>query len=587
MNGGAAERGDLRRRIAVASGKEPADLVIRNGRIADVFTLEIASGDIAVADGFIVGVGGRYEGKRVVDVEGRYVCPGLIDAHVHLESSMATPSEYAKVALAHGVTTVVCDPHEIANVCGADGVSYLMDSARDVPLRVLTMLPSCVPATPFEHAGAKLTAGDLAGLYSRPGALGLAEVMDYPSVASGEPEMLAKLAGARERGVPIDGHGAGLNAEAFNVYGAAGIRTDHECVSAEEARERLRRGLYVLMREGSAAKNLEALLPAVTAGNARRFAFCTDDKHLDELVAEGGIDHCIRLSVKRGMDPLQAIQIATLNAAECYGLNELGAVAPGRAADLLVLDDLSELRIRQVYRAGRLVAEDSECVAPDSQLVRGLPVPDALQSTVRLPELRPDDLRIQLGRSGRARVIEIVPNSIVTRQRVAEAGAAGGVFVASPERDLLKMAVVERHRRTGHIGLGIVSGFGFRSGAVASTVAHDSHNVVCVGASDEDMLCAIRALEDMDGGLVVVEGGSVLASLRLEIAGLITSRPYRDILRDMASLNGALARIGANPAFNTFLTLSFLCLPVIPELKLTDLGLFDTSALRHVAVSAE
>ncbi|WP_080832732.1 adenine deaminase [Cohnella massiliensis] len=577
---GEANREQLRKRIMAATGREPADVVIRNGRIVDVFGLEAIRGDVAIRDGVIVGIG-SYEGKTVIDAQGRYVCPGLIDGHVHIESSMATPAEFAKVVLPHGVTTVVADPHEIANVCGTAGLDYMLDASRGLPLNVLFMLPSCVPATPFENAGAELAAPDLSPYYGRPGVLGLAEVMDYPAVAEAREDMLDKLADAAGRGVPVDGHGSGLGPGAIDVYRAAGIRTDHECTTPEEALDRVRRGMYVLMREGSAAKNLAALLPAVNAGNERRFAFCTDDKHLDELVAEGSIDHHIRLAIRHGMDPLRAIRIATLNAAECFGLQGLGAVAPGYAADLLIVDDLENMTIRQVYRAGELVAEDGRVVA-GSRAEASRPVPPALTGTVRLPRLREEDLRIAVGPSGNVRVIEVIPNSIVTRKRIVEADAVDGVFKASTPRDLLKMAVIERHRGTGNVGLGIVSGFRLRRGAIASTVAHDSHNLVCVGATDRDMLAAVDALGRMGGGLVVVDDGEPIASLPLEIAGLMTARPYGDIVREIEALNRALTRIGASEEFNAFLTLSFLCLPVIPELKLTDLGLFDTEAFRHV-----
>lgn len=571
-------------RIATASRKKPADLVITNGKIVDVFNLEIMEGDIAIVDGMIVGIGGSYEGERVIDAEGRYIAPSFIDTHVHIESAMVTPAEFARVVLPHGVTTVITDPHEIANVVGTDGIQYMLDASEHLPLDVYVMLPSCVPCTPFEHAGAKLDAASLEPFYAHPRVLGLAEVMDYPSVRRGDDDMVDKLLSSHRNGRMIDGHGAGLDEEAINVYRAVGIRNDHECVTAEEAKVRLRRGMYVMLREGSVAKDVEALIPAVTASNARRCVFCTDDKHLDELLHEGSVDHNARLAIRCGLDPLQAIQMASLNAAECFGLHTKGAIAPGYEADFLLLDDLHQLTIAQVYKAGNRVGDNGQYTGPQ---LHSADIPTLLLKTVHLPDITERDLQIELGnQEHRCHIIGINPNSLITTHLVEEVDIESGYFRSSVEKDQLKIAVFERHHHTGCVGLGIVKGFGIQSGAIASTVAHDSHNLVVAGSNDRDMLTAIQTLRQMEGGLVVTSGGEVLASIELPLAGLMATGDYTKVLEDMEQLNEALARIGASKEFNPFVTLSFLCLPVIPELKLTDMGLFDFSSFTHIPVSA-
>ncbi|MFW5433448.1 adenine deaminase [Paenibacillus apiarius] len=573
-----------KKRISAAGRTEPADLVITNGQIVDVFNLEIMEGDIAIVDGIIVGIGGSYEGARVIDAERRYIAPSFIDTHVHIESAMVTPAEFARVVLPHGVTTVIADPHEIANVAGTDGIQYMLDASENLPLDVYVMLPSCVPATPFEHAGAKLDAASLEPFYSHPRVLGLAEVMDYPSVRRGDDDMLAKLLASHQHGGMIDGHGAGLDEEAINVYRAVGVRNDHECVTAEEAKARLQRGMYVMIREGSVAKDVEALIPAVTASNARRCVFCTDDKHLDELLQEGSVDHNARLAIRCGLDPLQAIQMASLNAAECFGLHAKGAIAPGYEADLLLIDDLQRLSIAQVYKSGILVGDNGQYTGPVPQPAE---IPSRLLETVHLPEITERELQIQLREDRRCHIIGINPNSLITTHLMEEVDTEDGCFRPSVDKDQLKIAVLERHHHTGCIGLGIVKGFGIQSGAIASTVAHDSHNLVVAGTNDQDMLAAVRALRHMEGGLAVASGGAVLAAIELPLAGLMSTGDYVEVLHHMEQLNQALSRIGASSEFNPFVTLSFLCLPVIPELKLTDMGLFDFSAFAHIPVSAE
>ncbi|UTR13890.1 adenine deaminase [Salipaludibacillus sp. LMS25] len=577
------EKRDLINRIHVANKVAPADLVIKNGKIVNVFTLEIEEGDVAIYNGVIVGIG-NYEGKEEVDAKGKYVVPGLIDGHVHIESSMVPPHKFSDVVVPHGVTTVITDPHEIANVTGTDGIQFMLDDSEGVPLDVLFMLPSCVPATPFEHSGATLTAEDLAPFYSHERVLGLAEVMDYPSTAAGAPDMATKIHDALRKGKLIDGHGAGLDAEAMNVYGTARITTDHECTTAEEAAERIKKGLYVLIREGSAAKDLQALIPQVNATNARRFLFCTDDKHLDELIAEGSIDANIRLAVKCGLDPMMAIQLATLNAAECYGLKTKGAVAPGYIADLLLVDDLDQFTISHVFKDGELVAEDGK-IKPGQE--KECHLPEKLTNTVNTAEVTLEKLAIPASDSGQAYAIKLHANSLVTEKIIVEPPQQKENFTSSPVEGLLKLAVIERHHQTGNIGLGFIQGLGLKEGAIALTVAHDSHNLVVAGADDKEMLKAINEVEKMNGGMVIVKKGKPIAALPLTIAGLMSSESAEETLAKMKDVDHALEKLGFTGNFNPFSALSFMCLPVIPQLKLTDMGYFDSTLGTHVSIAVD
>ncbi|WP_078408409.1 adenine deaminase [Priestia abyssalis] len=565
-----------------ASGKKiPADIVIKNGKIIDVFNLAIIEADVAISAGMIVGIG-NYEGKTTIDAQGRYISPAFIDSHVHIESSMVTPREFSKLVVPHGVTTVITDPHEIANVAGSEGIQFMLDDSADLPLDVIVMLPSSVPATPFENAGAVLHAEDLKPFYKHPRVLGLAEVMDFPSVRDCSPDMMNKLADAADRNALIDGHAAGLDETGINIYRTAGITTDHECTNAEEALERLRRGMYVLIREGSVAKDLKSLIPVVNERNARRCLFCTDDKHLDDLLVEGSVDHNVRLAIQEGLDPLLAIQMASLNAAECYQLNGKGAIAPGYKADFLLLDSLENIEIYQVYKAGELAAEQGLCVASSS--VHGTET-DTLTDSVHTPALTQGHFNIPMT-SPLAHVIGIIPNSLVTKHLIEAADIQNGQFIPSIEKDQLKLAVIERHHHTGNIGLGIVKGFGLTSGAIATTIAHDSHNIVVVGTNDDDMLYAVEELKRLQGGITIVQNQQTIASLSLPIGGLMTNEPFDQVNESLHKLDTALKQIGASQAFNPLLTLSFLSLPVIPDLKLTDKGLFDVKTFQHINIQA-
>ncbi|MDG5789572.1 adenine deaminase [Evansella sp. AB-P1] len=576
------EKEDLLRTITAASNSDLVDLVIKNGKIVDVFNHEIIHEDVAVQDGIIVGLG-TFKEKKEIDAKGKYVTPAFIDSHVHIESSMVTPSEFAKVVLPHGVTTVVADPHEIANVSGKDGIQFMLDSSEGLPLNVYVMLPSCVPATPFENAGALLGKNELESFYSHPRVLGLGEVMDYPSVLNKEDSMMEKIYDARKKDVPIDGHGAGLNAAALNIYTVAGIKTDHEAVTVEEAKERLKRGMYLIIRQGSVAKDLPNLIKAVTDKNSRRCIFCTDDKHIEDLIQEGSINFNVKLAIENGLEPISAIQMASLNAAECYGLKNTGAIAPGYRADFLLLNDLETVDIDKVYSAGTLVAENGSIVKRwDEGKTNEW---KGLIKSVNMKPIIKKDLEIYLNKVEMANVIEIIPNSLITRHIVENVPTKNGLFQPSTSKDLLKLAVIERHNHTGNVGLGIVKGLNLKSGAIATTIAHDSHNVITAGTTDEDMLLAIERINEIGGGLVVVKNRKVISSLSLKISGLLSENGFEVVNDQLKEISDALKDIEASEKFNPFLTLSFLALPVIPEIKLTDKGLFDVKKFKHIDIN--
>jgi len=572
----------IQKRIAVARKKVPADTVIKNAKIVNVFTGTLMDGDIAIVDGIFAGIG-TYEGKEEVDAAGKYMVPGFIDGHVHIESTMLPPREFSKVSLQHGVTTVITDPHEIGNVAGVDGIQFLLDDADHLPMDIFINLPSSVPATSFENNGANLDSEALRPFLTNPNVLGLAEVMDFPSLAAGEKELIEKIAMVQANGGVIDGHAAGQQREDINVYMTAGIRTDHESVNSQEAKDRLELGMYLMVREGTVAKDLDALLPAITTDNSRRCLFVTDDILLDDLIEKGSIDHIVRLAIDKGLHPVTAIQMATINAAECFNLRHIGAVAPGYQADFLLLDDLHAVSIKEVYKKGK-------CVVSNGQLHEKNFPPITKDRSANLPsfhvrELKLSDFSLPLA-TDFCNIIEIIPNSIVTKHIKEHVLVQDGEFIPSTEKDQLKMAVIERHKGTGNVGVGIVKGFQLKKGAIATSVAHDSHNIVVVGTSDQEMMRAVEKVLAMNGGLVVVEGEEVLASLPLAIGGLMSEKKFEDVYQELLKINQATGKIGADESFNLFLTLSFLTLPVIPALKLTDQGLFDFSTFSLIKIEA-
>jgi adenine deaminase len=567
---------DFERFIAVARGEEPADLVIHGGQVVNVFSAEIHRADVAIAGGQVVGFG-TYAGHERLDADGLFIAPGFIDAHIHLESTMLTPREFARVVVPMGTTTVVADPHEIANVLGLDGINYLLESSRDLPVTVFFMMPACVPATDLETAGARLGAREIAMLLPHPRVLGVAEVMNYPAVLEKEPETLAKLRLGREK--RIDGHAPGLSGKDLNAYVGVGIKSDHECTTREEALEKLRAGMHVFIREGSIGKNLEALLPIVTPSNAVRCGLVSDDRHPTDLLAEGHINYLLQRAVALGLSPVTALQMVTINPAKYFFTTDIGAVAPGYRADLVLLEDLKEFRARVVLKAGRPVARGGA-------LVVDLPQPaPAPRSAVNIAWSRMRGLEVAAG-AGLAKVIELVPNQLTTRKALMPLTVRDGLAVADPSRDLSKVAVVERHRGTGNVGLGFVRGFGLRAGALASTVAHDSHNVVVVGTNDADMWAALRAVEGMQGGLVAVKDGEVTGALSLPIAGLMSDEPVERVASQVTGLLAAARALGS-PLRDPFITLSFLALPVIPALRLTDRGLVDVERFCLVPLFGE
>ncbi|KAB3531647.1 adenine deaminase [Alkaliphilus pronyensis] len=567
----------IKRRIDVAAGREKAQLVLKNSKVVNVFSHEIIEGDVAIDNGFIVGIG-SYEGVDEYDVKGKYLAPGLIDAHVHIESSMVTPGQFARAIVPRGTTTIIADPHEIANVCGINGIEFILKASEGLPLNVFIMLPSCVPATSFENAGAVLEAKELAKLIDNDRILGLGELMDYPEVVSANNKILDKIITAGDK--MIDGHGPNIDGKALNAYVAAGVRTEHECSTLEEMKNRLELGLYILIREGSAARNLETLVAAVTKENSRRCLFCTDDKHPDDILTGGHIDNNLRLAVKKGIHPITAIQMATINAAECYGLKNIGAIAPGYKADIIVLEDLHSFKVSKVFKNGKPVAEDMGAtfdVVPQNY--------SDVINTVKMKEINKEDLRLEV-KSDIVNVIKLLPHSLVTERAVRKVETENGAFKYHKSLDILKLAVIERHRATGNIGLGLVEDFKLKGGAIASTIAHDSHNLIVIGDNDDDILLAIKEVEELGGGITITSNGQVLKSLPLPIGGLISDGTMEEVnLQLNQMLDIAYNKLGVSKDIDPFMTLSFLALPVIPEIKLTDVGLFDVNEFNFIDLS--
>ncbi len=564
----------------VARGERPAELMLRGGRVLNIFTREIGEADLLIEGGMVAALGTDYPaGERVIDLAGGYIIPGLIDAHIHLESTLLLPAQFAAVVLPHGTTAVIADPHEIANVLGETGVNYMLEAAEKLPLDLFFMAPSCVPSTDMETAGGELNPEQVERLLDHPRVLGLAEMMNFPGVIHGDEAVAAKIAAARRRGKPVDGHLPAMGGRALQAYLAAGISTDHEAVSAAEALEKVGRGMRVIIREGSAARNLSALLPAVRAAGSRWFMFGTDDKEAAELLAAGHIDEILRRAVAQGLDPFAAVEMATLNPALHYGLKRRGAVAPGYRADLVVVDDLKGFRVRLVLKDGRVAAREG---APAVE-IPAHPPGEALLRTVRLArEMGPDDFAMAAG-PGAVPVIGIVPEQIITEKLFLEPRRdEKGLVQADPQRDIVKVAVVERHRRSGRIALGLLRGLGLRRGAIASSVAHDSHNIIVAGVSERAMAAAVNALARSGGGFVVIdEPAGPAALLPLPVAGLISPEPAARVAAALEEVTAAAHALGAVPA-QPFLTLSFLALPVIPHLKITDRGLFDVDSFSFI-----
>jgi adenine deaminase len=570
----------LQRRIQIARGQLPADLLLRNARLVNVCSGECYPADVAVADGLVVGItapGAGYQGLEERDLAGRWLAPGLIDGHMHIESTMLVLSEFARLVVPRGVTAVMLDPHEFANVLGVAGIRYVLDSGRDLPLSAYVMLSSCVPASAFESPYRVLKAQDLLPLLEEERVLGLAEMMNMPGVLAGDADVLAKILATRQHGLVVDGHAPGLRSQDLNAYAVAGVMSDHECITYEEARERVRLGMWLMIREGSAARNLDALLPLVQELDPPRVFFVTDDRDPQDLTTRGHIDSMVRRAIELGLDPIKALRLASYNTAQYFQLGDRGAIAPGFVADLVVLDDLQTFQVESVYKDGQLVAREgrllSELVAP--------PAP-GLTGTVHLGEFSTADLRME-GHPGLVEVVGIEPGQITTQHLRLEAPVRNGQIVADPARDLLKLVVVERHHASGRVGLGLVKGFGLSRGALASSVAHDAHNLVIAGASDEDIVQAARVLEAMGGGFACVVDGQVRAQVPLALAGLVSALPASELVAQLNELDSVAAELGCTLE-HPCMTLSFLSLSVIPALKLTDQGLIDVETFRLLSL---
>lgn len=560
--------------IQVARGDRPADLLIRNARLINVFIGKVVQTEIAVSHGYVVGFG-AYRALNTIDLKGLFMAPGFIDAHVHIESAMVGPSQFAQAVLPHGTTAVVADPHEIANVLGSAGIELMLTMSKGLPLNFYFSLPSCVPATSMETAGARLDAEMLAPYMEHPRIVALAEMMDFPGVLQTRADVMAKLTIAQKARKPTNGHAPGLSGYHLNAYLAAGMSTDHECITSAEALEKLAAGMHVMVRQGTGARNLDDLLPIIDTFNSRRMMWCTDDRNPHDITIDGHIDGMVRRAITVGVDPVIAIQMATLNPAEHFRLNDIGAIAPGRRADFLVFDDLKNPVVRQVFSGGKLVAQEGQLI--DSSLCSSHPVACPPSVNVALQSI---DLKVKAtGR--RIRLIETIPQQIFTSSRITEANIIDSYAVSDPQRDLLKIAVIERHRGSGRAGIGFVRGFGLKYGAIAATVAHDSHNIVTIGVEDADMYAAAVELINMGGGLVVVQHQQIVARLPLPVAGLMSEQPLDTVCQGLDSVLSAAHNLGTSMD-DPFAVMSFMALPVIPELKITDKGLVDVQKFEIV-----
>lgn len=569
--------------IEASAKRRPCDLVIKNVNVVDVFQCSTFISDVGISNGYIVGLG-EYSGTIEINGTNKYICPSLIDSHAHIESSLLTPKEYYKYALCHGITSMVIDPHEIANVFGKKGIDFMINSSKNIPFDFYFMLPSCVPATSFESSGAILNSSDLNAYYKNKNVLGLAEVMNYPAVLNCEEDMIQKLLDAKENKGVIDGHCAGFDNDMVNIYATANIRTDHESVTYDELIEKVRHGMYVLIREGTVAKNLKDLVHGASIFNSRRLCLCTDDKHIDDLVMNGSIDNSIKLCINNGLKSEIAIQMATLNPSECYSLRNKGAIAPGYVADFLILDSLEDFSIESVYKNGTLVVKNNELFNMPDEIVEEVNLPTAMN----IKKLTPEDLKIDINNKNYLNVIELIPNKLESNHLKLKIDSLNIKDEFTPilgTNDLLKVSVIERHNNTGNIGLGILKGLKLTSGAIATTITHDSHNLIVAGTNDSDMIFAVEELKKLGGGIIVVQNGQVLSSIKLEIGGVITARKAEEVIQDLSKLHDAIDIISPEIDFNPFLTLSFLALPVIPSLKITDKGIFDVDKFKFIPIA--
>ena len=575
------EKKQLKKLIDVAAGRIPADFVIKNCKVIDVYNGAILEGDIALCDGLIAGVG-QYEGTKEIDAKGQFAAPGFIDSHIHVESSYVSPEELGRLVVPHGTTTIVADPHEITNVCGLKGLNYMMEASDATALDIKWMLPSCVPATPFEHAGAVIDAAAMEEPMASDKILGLGEYMNFPGVIFANDSELDKLLVAKKNGKPIDGHSPGVTGNQLNAYAAARIHTDHECSTVEEMLDRIGRGMYVLLRQGSACHNLRTLLKGVNAYNSRRCILCADDCQPKTILNVGHLDNHLRICVEEGLDPITAIQMASLNAAECFGMDDRGAIAPGLRADIVLMEDLKEFQVKKVFVAGVESASEGNYSLP---VVRK--DISATKGSFHVKDFSIEKLKLKIN-SEKAHLIKILPGGVVTAKEIAEINRnENGEFVYDPSRDIAKVAVVERHQDTGNVAVALLKGYGIKEGAVALSIAHDSHNIIVVGVNDEDMAFAVEELIKQDGGIILVKDGEILERMALPIAGLMSDQSGEWVDEKLTLLHKAAHGIlGISADVEPIMTLCFMSLSVIPEIKLTDMGLFDVTKFDFISIEA-
>ena len=567
---------DRKKLVQVALGNEPADLVLKNAEVFHVFTGEFLNADVAIVDGYIAGVGENYTGITEIDLSGKFLLPGYIDSHINLESSTLLPDEFARAAISNGTTTVIMDPHEIANVCGTAGIRFMLEATERIPLNVYMTLPSCVPASRLDTSGAILEADDLKPILSHPRVLGLGEMMDFHGVLNLNEGVYAKLSMADN--ILVEGHAPGLKDKTLMAYAAAGIRSDHECTTPEQALQRLRAGMHLHLREGTVSKNFMALSEVINQDTAPYISFCADDISAEELLKEGHINKIVRMAISRKVPVATVLQIATINTAKYYGLKDVGAIAPGYKADILVMDSQNVRMPRQVYKSGQLVCTDGVVVDIPKTVI-----PPEVMNTINIKGIRKEDLKIPMN-GNMANVIGIVPYQVVTKHFKLQVAVKNGEVISDIENDILKLAVFERHHGTGNVGLGLVKGLGLKSGAIASSIAHDSHNIIVAGTNDTDMILAVEEISRIGGGIVIVENGSILSCFPLPIAGLMTDLPAQEVADKQAELREIAHSLGVYSFINPFLTLSFCSLPVIPALKLTDQGLVLVATGKYIPV---
>lgn len=577
------EKTDLKKLIDTAAGRKPADLVLKNAQVIDVYQAEIIKGDIAIVNGKIAGIGDEYQGKESIDLKGKFVAPGFIDPHIHVESSYVTPEEFGRLLMPHGTTTVLADPHEIVNVLGLKGLDYMIEAAKETPMDIRYMMPSCVPATDMENAGAVVEAADMVSAFEKNQVDGLAEFMNYPGVIQAQDAILDKLLAAKDRGLRIDGHSPMVFEKELNAYVAAGVANDHECSTVQELKDRIARGMYVFLREGSVTQNLRELLKGVTENNYQRCVLSADDLQAKSILEIGHLDNSIRICVEEGLSPIRAIQMATINAAQCCQLNDRGAIAPGLRADLVIFSDLDNIEIEETYISGKQVAKAGKSLVPVHRVSTA-----NVQSSVHIDKFIPAQLALELT-SDKARAIEVIPQEALTNEAIVSVQRdEKNQFVFDPKQDLTKIAVIERHHNTGNVFVGLLKDYGLKDGAIGLSIAHDSHNLIVTGTNDTDITAAVKALKEQDGGVVIIQSGKVVGRMALPIAGLMSDLTGEEVAEQEAEINRLAHQVlGVSEKVDPIMTLGFMSLAVIPNLKITDIGLVDVTKFEIVPVSVE